>query len=289
MKNISIIIPTYNEEKAVGETLTFFKSLLDNYPQTEVIFVDDGSTDKTPQKLQSVKHDQIKVITSSTNEGYGAAIKKGVKESSYQYIAITDADGSYPNEKLPFLFSVLIRENADMVIGARTGKVVKINPLRRLPKYFLRKFAQYLSSKKIPDLNSGLRIVNKELVYKFFNLLPDGFSLTSTLTIALSVDGFKVAYVPINYYKRKGKSKIKPVSDTLNFLQLIVRTSMFFNPLKIFLPLSLVLFFVGILILLYSYFFLEKILDITVVLLLVSALQMIAIGMTADLIVKKIK
>jgi glycosyltransferase involved in cell wall biosynthesis len=287
MENLSIIIPVYNEEKAITETLKYFNKLLEKNPGIEIIFVDDGSTDNTPQILESQKNNQIKVITHEKNKGYGAAIKQGVKISSYEYIAITDADGSYPHEKICGLYEKLQAEKADMAIGARVGKKVEIGIFRRFPKFVLRKLAEYLSEEEIPDLNSGMRIIKKEMILKSFKYLPEGFSFTTTLTLSLLANDQKITYGPIDYYKRKGKSKIKPFRDTLNFLQLIIRTVMFFNPLKVFLPLSGFFIILSFLVLITSYLA-GRVMDITTILLFITGLHLLAIGLLADLIDKRL-
>lgn len=287
MEKLSIVIPVYNEEKAINGALEFFKNLLEKNPDLEVIFVDDGSTDDTLQILKNNIHSRMILLAHDKNKGYGAAIKSGVKVASHNYIAITDADGSYPNERILEFFQILLEENADMVIGARTGKVVRMGFFRKFPKYFLRKLAEYLSGSTIPDLNSGLRVVRKELIQKSLKYLPEGFSFTSTLTLFLLSNNNKILYYPINYYKRMGKSKIKPFRDTMNFLQLIIRTVMFFNPLKVFLPLSIFFILLSFVVLIVSYL-MGRVLDITTILLFVTGLHLLALGLLADLIDKRL-
>lgn len=288
MENVSIVIPVYNEEKAIPETIKSIKKLLEKNSGIEIIFVDDGSTDRTLSILESEKASKhIKIIAQEKNKGYGASIKVGINYSNFEYIALTDGDGSYPIEKIPELFEEFFRENADMVIGARVGKVSKIGIFRRFPKLILRKLAEYLSGEKIPDLNSGLRIIKKELILKSLAYLPEGFSFTTTLSLFFLSNNQKIKYLPINYYKRKGKSKIKPISDTLNFFQLIIRTVMFFNPLKIFLPLSVFFIFSSLIVLVITYI-LGKVMDITTILLFITGLHFLAIGLLADLIDKRL-
>lgn len=287
MENLTIVIPVYNEEKAISAALEFFKNLSEKNPELEVIFVDDGSTDDTLQILKSNIHSRIILLAHDKNKGYGAAIKSGVKVASHNYIAITDADGSYPNERILELFQMLLKETADMIVGTRTGKIVRIGFFRKFPKYFLKKLAEYLSDSAIPDLNSGLRVIRKELIQKSLKYLPEGFSFTSTLTLSLLSNNHKILYYPINYYKRMGKSKIKPFRDTMNFLQLIIRTVMFFNPLKVFLPLSVFFIVLSFVVLLVS-FLMGRVLDITVIILFVTGLHLLALGLLADLIDKRL-
>lgn len=287
MEQLSIIIPVYNEEKAIAETAKYFEELLGKKSGIEIIFVDDGSTDNSHRILESAKDNNIKIITHKKNKGYGAAIKTGIASSSHEYIAITDADGSYPHERILELFEKALKENADMVVGARIGKIVKIGILRRFSKFLLRKLAEYLSEEDIPDLNSGLRVIKKELVLKSLKYLPEGFSFTTTLTLSLLANNSAILYSPIDYYKRKGRSKIRPIRDTLNFLQLIIRTVMFFNPLKIFLPLSGFFIILSILVLIISYLS-GRVMDITTILLFITGLHLLAIGLLADLIDKRL-
>lgn len=287
MRNLSVIIPVYNEEKAIGETIKFFTEFTRDNPYAEIIFINDGSTDNTSNLLQSIKGERIRVITHPENKGYGAALKTGVKNTSYEYIAIIDADNSYPNNLIPVLFKKIIEEGADMAVGARTGKIVETGFFRKFAKYILRRLAEYLSGEKIPDLNSGLRIVRKDLILKFFRFLPKNFSFTTTLTLSLLSDNYNIIYMTIDYYKRTGRSKIKPVRDTLNFLQLIVRTIMFFNPLKVFLPLSALFFFLSFIVLAVTCF-LGKVMDITTIILFTTGLNLLALGLIADLIDKRL-
>jgi len=287
MDNLSIIIPAYNEEKAIKETLQSIEKLTKVNPNMEVIFVDDGSTDHTQQFLGSLKNKQITIIVHKKNKGYGAALKSGIKCASFENVGIIDADGSYPIKKIPELYEKYILENADMAIGSRVGDVVKIGILRRFPKFILRKLAEYLSEEEIPDLNSGLRVIKKNLLLKSLKYLPQGFSFTTTLTLFFLSNNHKITYFPVNYYKRKGKSKIKPVRDTLNFFQLILRTVMFFNPLKIFLPLSAFFIFFSLLVLVASYL-MGRVMDITTILLFIAGLNFLAIGLLADLIDKRL-
>ncbi|HUU39291.1 MAG TPA: glycosyltransferase family 2 protein [Candidatus Desulfaltia sp.] len=287
MENLSIVIPVYNEEKAISDTVALFRDMLNKYPGIEVIFVDDGSTDRTRQILKDGLDARMKLVVNDKNKGYGAAIKKGVQLASHDHIAITDADGSYPNERIIEFFQKLVAERAAMVVGARTGKMVKIGILRKLPKLILTKLAEYLSESEIPDLNSGLRVISKELIQKSSKYLPQGFSFTTTITLFLLSNNHKILYIPIDYYKRVGKSKIKPLRDTMNFIQLIIRTVMFFNPLKVFLPLSLFFVLMALAVLIVSYL-MGRVMDVTTILLFVTGLQLLALGLLADLIDKRL-
>lgn len=278
---ISVVIPAHNEEKAIGAVLDELIEVLEGQTY-EIIVVDDGSTDNTTKIVQQKK--SVKFIHHPQNMGYGAAIKTGIKNAINDLIMIIDGDGSYPVNAIP----KLLKEAGeyDMVVGARTGKEVKIQLYRRPAKWFLSKLANYLAETKIPDLNSGMRIFRKEDVMKFFNILPSGFSFTTTITLAYLSNDYNVKYVPIDYHERAGKSKIKPFRDGFNFIMLIVRTITYFNPLKVFLPISIVLFVFGSVLLLYEGIVKRNVADLPVMLIL-AAFQIGFLGLLADLIVRK--
>lgn len=283
MKNrdgFTVIIPAYNEESCIAATIEKIDTLLGNY---EIIVIDDGSTDRTGEL---VKKTDVRALTHSSNRGYGASLKTGIKHAIYNTIVITDADGTYPYEKIPEMVKILEDGNFDMVVGARISENVNIPLIRRPAKWFITRLASFLSGTKIPDLNSGLRVMKKEIVEKYLRLLPDGFSFTATITLAMITNEYAVKYVPIDYFKRKGRSKIRPVQDTLNFIQLIIRMVLYFDPLKIFLPLSLPLLVTGFLLIIFQAIYLRNITTTSVIITL-SGVQLLAIGMLADLIDKR--
>ena len=279
---LSIVIPAHNEEKAIGAVLDELIEVLEGQ-KYEIIVVDDGSTDKTPKIVQ--KKDSIKLIQHHYNKGYGAAIKTGIKNATNEVILIIDGDGSYPVKAIPELLKEA--DKYDMVVGARTGKEVKIQLYRRPAKWFLSKLANYLAETKIPDLNSGMRIFRRKEVERFLNILPNKFSFTTTLTLAYHTTGLLVKYVPINYYKRAGKSKIRPFKDGFNFIMLIFRTITYFNPLKVFLFVGFAFFLAAVFIFLYSALFSGRFMDVTTIVLLVAAIQTIIFGLLADLVVRR--
>ena len=278
---ISVVIPVYNEEKAIGAVLDELIEILEDKAY-EIIAVDDGSTDNT---VKAVQEKPVTLIQHPHNIGYGAAIKTGIKNATNDVIVIIDGDGSYPVKAIPELLKEA--EEYDMVVGARVGKEVKIQLYRRPAKWFLSKLANYLAETKIPDLNSGMRIFRRKEVEKFYNILPNKFSFTTTITLAYHTTGLLVKYVPINYYKRAGKSKIRPFKDGFNFIMLILRTITYFNPLKVFLPVSFVFFGAAILVFLYSTLVMGRFMDVTTVILVVAAIQTVLFGLLADLVVRR--
>lgn len=280
---LSVIIPAYNEEKAIGPTIRSIQKELSKIDKNnEIIVVDDGSTDNTAKIARKIK--KIKVISHESNRGYGSAIKTGLRNCSGKYVLIIDADQTYPPEEIHKLIPYI--DSYDMVVGARTEDSAATPIIRRPAKFILSKLANFLTNTKIPDLNSGLRIFRKDLAMKFYSLYPNGFSFTITITLASLVNGYSVKYVPIKYRKRVGKSKINPLKDGLNFISLIIRIVTYFNPLKTFLLFSTILFVIAILVFLYSLLFLDRIMDATITILTVSSLQIALFGILADLIVK---
>lgn len=277
--DISVVIPAFDEEGGIGAVV---KEVLSLPGSVELIVVDDGSRDATAQRAEEAG---ARVIRHRKNRGYGAALKTGITASTGDAVVITDADGTYPNERIPELVGLL--DENDMVVGARTGAKVAIPWIRRPAKWFLNRLANYLSESKIPDLNSGLRAFKREKIVGFFGILPSGFSFTTTITMAMHVNDNPIAYLPIDYHQRKGRSKIRPIQDTLNFIALILRTILYFRPLKIFLPIAGLLFLAAIAILVYSAFWTEKIMDASVTITLMTSFQMAAIGLLADLIDKR--
>jgi len=200
---------------------------------------------------------------------------------------ITDADGTYPEQKIGELLAC-VDDGAEMAVGARVGSEVHIPLVRRPAKAFLRRLASYLAGADIPDLNSGLRAIRRDLVMRYRPILPQGFSFTTTITLAALTNDHRVDYVTIDYAKRSGSSKIKPIRDTLGFTALIVRTVMYFNPLKVFYPLGAMLAVLLAGSLYYDVFVVSPPnLSDKSVFLFVGVVQVLSVGLLADLIEKR--
>ena len=281
-KRLSVIIPAFNEELAVAESVIELRKLLDGTDiHAEIIVVDDGSTDATAREAKSAG---ARVIQHKNNRGYGASLKTGILAASNDVIAITDADGTYPAEYLPEMFAEL--EHADMIVGSRTGADVHIPLSRRPAKWFLRVMANYVANTRIPDLNSGLRIFRREVAVQYFAILSDQFSFTTTITLALLCDKYAVAYIPIDYRKRQGKSKIVPW-DAGSFAILILRVAMLFRPLRVFIPIAIMCVLYGVV---------KASIDLThdpnisasAILAFVSALIMVFTGMLGDAVATRL-
>ena len=207
-----------------------------------------------------------------------------MRHAKNNLIAILDADGTYPAGELPALLTLI--QKADMAVGARVKPGAAIPSLRRFPKWLLGKWANYLADRRIPDLNSGLRVFRKNIAARYEGLFPNGFSFTTTLTLALECHGYVVQYHPISYSERVGDSKIRPLQDTVNFFSLVLRIVMYFKPLKIFIPLSGLLLACGAVTGLACWYH-SLPLSGTTLFLLVAGIQVAALGLLADLLVKR--
>ncbi len=284
---VTVIVPCYNEQDSIAATV---RRLTDTMLQTnrpyELIIVDDGSDDATHYELSACAFEPaLRVLRNDRNQGYGFSLKRAVAEAQYETVVILDADGTYPVERIDDLLGAM--DGADMVVASRTGQSVHVPLSRRPAKWVLRKLAAYLTETEIPDLNSGMRVMKRSLVRKFLPLLPDGFSFTTTITLALLTHGYRVRYEPIDYARRVGCSSIRPVRDTLNFLSLIVRTVLYFKPLKVFAPVSAVIFALAVAVALVTKLAFGQLADVMSVTLVIAAVQLLAIGLLADLIDKR--
>src|SRR5262249_32059213 len=228
------------------------------------------------------------VLRHEVNRGYGASLKTGIRSAKYDLVCIMDADGTYPADKLPEMIKE--GQQADMIVGARQAGSGNSSLGRQPAKWFLNRLANFMTGTKIPDLNSGMRVLRRDMVLEYIDILPDRFSFTTTITLAGLCDGYRVKYMPIEYGRRVGNSKIKPI-DALNFFILILRTMTYFRPLRIFVPISLMLLAVGVVKFVMDVY--AILIDIhdpparisgTSVLFGLGSLQMLSIGIVADLI-----
>lgn len=286
--HFTVVMPCYNEQDGLQETIRQLYVGLAGHGPFEVVVVDDGSTDGSREILNKLtaQYSNLRPEYHQRNRGYGAALKTGIRSARSDFVVITDADGTYPNDRIPDLVSRL--EDADMVVGARVGENVTYSKLRAIPKQFLSRYTSWVCGVHVPDMNSGLRAFRKGVIENYLALLPDSFSFTTTCTIAFHTNYHRVAYVPINYATRKGTSKIKPIRDTLRFLQLIARTGMYFAPLRVLFPIFCIslMLFVGSLA--YDIFYLKDITESTI-LLLVFCGHIIMFALLADMIDKRVK
>jgi glycosyltransferase involved in cell wall biosynthesis len=224
--NISIIIPAFNEEAAISEVVAQLK---ENFPKAELLVVDDGSTDATARLATEAG---ASIVSHKNNQGYGAALRSGIFQSSREYVLFCDADGQHRLEDIKRVIDA--GEGYDMVVGARTKQ--SHTPLVRAPgKFILIHFANFLAGEKIPDLNSGLRLLRRETILKYLHLMPRGFSFSTTSTFAMLKGNYAIDWVPIEVRKRLGTSTVRQLKHGPQTLLLILRLTVLFEPLKVFL------------------------------------------------------
>lgn len=283
----SVVVPVFNERETVEEVFAALRHSLEQARiPAEMIAVDDASSDGTSAVLARLPH--VRVIRHGENRGYGAALKTGIRASRGDILGILDADGTYPAEEFPRLLQELA-EGVEMVVGVRAGPGDAFPLLRRPGKAVISALAAFLVGRRIPDLNSGMRVMRRSLVEQFFRLLPDGFSFTTTVTLAALTNRHGVRWVPIVYAPRLGKSTITVgrglFREFPNFLTLIVRIVTYFRPLRFFAVPSFLFLVFGVVNLVRTLVTEQNISDASI-LLLVVGIQIGLMGLLADLVVR---
>jgi len=279
---ISVIVPVYNEEGAVVNTLKEIEEALKGFCKAyEVIVVNDGSTDGTLKLVNSLKIESLRVIDHPENLGYGKSLFDGIFEAKYDCIAIIDADGSYPANRIKDLYSYYPKY--DMVVGARTGKEYKRGIFKKPARVFFEHLSQYATGREIPDVNSGFRIFKKILVMKFQDSLCTGFSFTTTITLLFMLNHYYVKYVPIEYMKRKGRSKVRHFKDSLRAAQIIIQAILYYNPIKLFLLIASCNSILGLIIGILNYFtYKSALVTMVSALCVASFVPLFCVGLIAD-------
>jgi glycosyltransferase involved in cell wall biosynthesis len=282
LDGVSVVIPAYDEENGIELTIhslhgVFKKSGFENY---EVIVVDDGSSDSTGARARQAG---ARVVTHPHNVGYGRSLKDGIAAARHDVVVIADADGTYPVDRIPDLLQQYV-QGFDMVVGQRTGNHYRESaikaPLRRILKFLV----EYTAGRKVPDINSGLRVFSRKSVQPYFQHLCDTFSFTTSLTLAYMLTGKFVTYVPIGYHERIGRTKVRLFRESLRTLQYIVQAIIYYNPLKIFLMMSaLCLLFAGFSLAVAMIFQITSAFILSVGSILVAML-VFALGLLADLL-----
>ena len=250
---VSIVIPAYNESNAIGPTVKSAKQVLvdANYENFEIIVVDDGSSDDTAVKAKAAG---ARVIQHPHNIGYGRALKTGINESKFDTVVITDSDGTYPIDQIPNLLHHY-EKGFDMIVGARTGNHYRGSALKWPLRLLLKFLVEWITGRLIPDINSGLRIFSKKTAINFLPHLCDTFSFTTSMTLAYMMTGRFVGYQNIAYEERVGNSHVKLWDDSFKTLQFIIQAIAYYNPLKLFILLSIFCVFLALISVAFAVFF----------------------------------
>lgn len=248
--HVTIVLPCYNEDAHVLMEIKRICAAMDGAGFSyELLAVDDASTDQTLQVLLAAEEEypSLKVVAFRRNGGAGTVRRIGSQMARGEIVVWTDADMTYPNERIPELVRMLDTDQSiDQVVGARTTEEGTHKLLRVPAKWLIRKIAERLVNQRIPDLNSGLRAMRREVALPYLRLLPAGFSCVTTITLAFLSNQHDVAYVPIDYAKRSGVSKFKFVKDAYRYILQVLRMVMYFNPLKVLMPPALWLITIGV-------------------------------------------
>ena len=284
--DVTVVLPVYNEAGHVLAEVERISAALDASEYSwEIVIIDDGSTDGSTEQLRDVADgDRVRLIRFERNRGSGTARKIGTREARGRVVAWTDADMTYPNERIPELVKEL--DGHDHVVGARTSEQGTAKAARVPAKWFIRKLASYLVEQDIPDLNSGLRVFRADVARQYLHQLPPGFSCVTTLTMSFLANGYSVKYVPIEYAPRAGESKFHWWKDTRRYLLQVIRMVLSYEPLRVFLPLGLTLSVLGVAKLGYDIVDKDFRPGLNTLLLLFAAFQVLAIGLLADLVVR---
>jgi glycosyltransferase involved in cell wall biosynthesis len=272
---VSIIIPAFNEEGGIRPALETITEL-GLHEKHEVIFINDGSTDKTREIISEFP---VKVYSHNVNKGYGAALKTGIRKASGEKIIILDSDGQHDPKYIQTIIDML--DEFDMVIGERTVGSHHVKQ-RQAGKKLIRMVGEYLVEQKLPDYNSGFRGFNKEIISSMLHLMPNGFSFSTTSTLSFLKEGFTIGTFPIQTEERVGrKSNVKFIKDGSKTMLLIFRIIMLFNPLKIFFPASLVFTIGGLAFGIYGYIIASRFSN-SAILLTTLGMFLFFIGLIAD-------
>jgi len=281
--DVSIILPVYNEAEHLAQEVDRIRAAMDASEYSyEIIVVDDGSKDGSGALAETIGG--LRVIRFLQNRGSGSARKAGTAAARGRVTVWTEVDMTYPNDTIPQLVKEL--EGYDQVVGARTSEKGTAKALRVPAKWAIRRLASFLTATKIPDLNSGFRAFRTDVARQYIRHLPAGFSCVTTMTMTFLANGYSVKYVPIDYAKRAGESKFHPIKDTRRYGTQVVRMVLSYNPLRIFMPVGLILLLLG------SAKTVEDIIDYnwhiatSTLLILFAAFQVIMIGLLADLVVR---
>lgn len=284
--DVSVVLPIYNEKGHLRAEIDRIRAALEASRYSfELIVVDDGSNDGSEAELSRIEG--ITLITHRRNQGSGAARRTGTTAARGRVVVWTDVDMTYPNDLIPELVDAM--EGVDHVVGWRQTEEGTHKLLRTPAKWVIRKLASFLSETDIKDLNSGLRAFRRDVAMQYVHELPKGFSCVTTLTMSFLGNGYSIGFFPIQYFPRAGRSKFHWLRDTRRYILQVIRMTLSYNPLKVFLPIGLGLLVVGLVKLGFDWAERDFRLAANTLLIFFAALQVITVGLLADLVVRATK
>jgi glycosyltransferase involved in cell wall biosynthesis len=284
--DVSVVLPIYNEKGHLRAEIDRIRAALEASRYSfELIVVDDGSNDGSESELSRIEG--ITLITHRRNQGSGAARRTGTTAARGRVVVWTDVDMTYPNDLIPELVDSM--EGLDHVVGWRQTEEGTHKLLRTPAKWVIRKLASFLSETDIKDLNSGLRAFRRDVAMQYVHELPKGFSCVTTLTMSFLGNGYSIGFFPIEYFPRAGRSKFHWLRDTRRYILQVIRMTLSYNPLKVFLPVGLVLLATGFVKLGFDWAERDFRLAANTLLIFFAALQVITVGLLADLVVRATK
>ncbi len=275
MDRVSIILPAKNE---ADNLVRLLPSLRAAQPDAEIIVVDDGSSDNTITVCAAAG---VRCVSHPYSMGNGAAVKTGARNASHDVLMFMDADGQHDPAAIQALLDKL-DQGYEMAVGARTWDS-HASLGRRVANYVYNELASYMAGRPVLDLTSGFRAARRRHFMRFLYLLPNGFSYPTTSTMAFFRSGLPIAYVPISARRRGGRSHIRLFEDGLRFFMIILKVGALFSPMRLFLPVSMTIFSVGMLYYLYTFVEFHRFTNMSA-LLITTSVTTFMIGILAELV-----
>jgi glycosyltransferase involved in cell wall biosynthesis len=273
-RGLSVVMPAFNE---AGNIRPVVERVLGELPGAEVIVVDDGSSDGTADALADLP---VRVVRHPYNKGNGAAVKSGLRAATGEWVLLLDADGQHAAEDVGRVLA--LTGDYDLVVGAR-DKATQASVGRLLGNGVLNWLAGYVVGRPVPDLTSGFRAMRRSAIMEFIHLLPNGYSYPTTSTLCFFKAGYSVAFVPLQARRRAaGRSNIRLARDGARFLTIILRILTLFSPLKLFVPLALALFTLGVLSASYTFVFERFRIPNSAVVLVLASLFIFLMGLVSE-------
>ena len=281
-KKFCIVVPVFENKENLVKFIQTAENLLNTKENIDILFVNDGNDYKIEDLINS-NNKNFHILNNKKNLGYGASIKRAVKFCNSEIIGIIDCDNSYDLNQLIELISKFESYSCDLLVGRRIFEY-KDSYLKIQFRKIINKLSTFIFNYKVEDINSGLRVFFREDFMKDINVFPDQFSITSTQTLCTIARNKEIKYVDSKYLKRDGKSKINILIDPIRFIYLIFKIFLIFSPIKFFGGFGVSIITLSIIVLIYSLLFLDKILDVTFLIMFIAGLNFIFFGLIAEII-----